>query len=448
MMEFLDSLVGNSINLASLAVSLGAVLAGLVFVAVSPRLFRLVLKNLGRNRLRTVLTGLAIMVLVFMVTLIWTIVYFLDEITTEKAKDFKLILSEKRSLPSLMPLTHADYLNPNKSQCILRDPQTKELLIGKDDFMTWSFYVGTTEPGKFSLDSLVFFFVMDADHILTMMDDLEGLDPNLVSKMKKEKPEYVLMGKDRLKKLNKRVGDSITVSGMQAYKNLDLKVTVIGELPEGRHSQGAIMNAHYFYTELDQKKSHPLARNPLNLIWLRVKDRAAFASVLQALDDNKALFADRPIKCETFSSGIGAFLDAYRDLLWGVKWLLVPAILVTMALVVANSISISVRERRTEMAVLKVLGYRPRQVLALVLGEALLVAGLAGLATGALTYALVTHVIGGIPFAIGFFPKFFVPAWALAWGLAMGCGTALVGSVLPAWSARSVRVSDVFAKVA
>ena len=55
------------------------------------------------------------------------------------------------------------------------------------------------------------------------------------------------------------------------------------------------------------------------------------------------------------------------------RWLLVPAILVTMALVIANAISISVRERRTEMAVLKVLGFHPTQILLLVLGEALLI---------------------------------------------------------------------------
>ena len=59
------------------------------------------------------------------------------------------------------------------------------------------------------------------------------------------------------------------------------------------------------------------------------------------------------------SSGIASFLDAYRDLLCGMRWLLVPAILVTMALVIANAISISVRERRMEMAVLKVLGFSP-----------------------------------------------------------------------------------------
>ena len=42
-----------------------------------------------------------------------------------------------------------------------------------------------------------------------------------------------------------------------------------------------------------------------------------------------------------------------RDILWGVKWLLVPALLVIMTLVMTIAIFINVRERRTEIAVLK-----------------------------------------------------------------------------------------------
>jgi putative ABC transport system permease protein len=95
------------------------------------------------------------------------------------------------------------------------------------------------------------------------------------------------------------------------------------------------------------------------------------------------------------------------------------------------------------MAVLKVLGFRPVQILLLILGEALLVGGVAGFVTGMLSWAFVT-----VDFQIGFFPGFRVPIYALFWGLAMGFGTSLLGSLLPAWTASSVKVSEVFAKVA
>jgi putative ABC transport system permease protein len=56
-------------------------------------------------------------------------------------------------------------------------------------------------------------------------------------------------------------------------------------------------------------------------------------------------------------------------------------------------------------------------------------------------------VLGGIKFPIGFFPAFRIPLAALWWGVLIGGTTALAGSIVPAWSARSVKVSEVFAKL-
>ena len=72
---------------------------------------------------------------------------------------------------------------------------------------------------------------------------------------------------------------------------------------------------------------------------------------------------------QTLSSALGSVRDVYRDLIWGLRWLLSPAILATMTLVLSNAVSISIRERRTEIAVLK--------VLAAYLGALLLLGGLA-----------------------------------------------------------------------
>ena len=54
------------------------------------------------------------------------------------------------------------------------------------------------------------------------------------------------------------------------------------------------------------------------------------------------------------------------------------AVTFTILLVTANTMSLAVRERRTEIAVLKTLGFRARQVMGLVLGEALLIGALGG----------------------------------------------------------------------
>jgi putative ABC transport system permease protein len=423
----------------------------------------IIVKNLRRNLLRTTLTSLAIVVLVFMITLIWTMVYRLALLTEEKSKDFKLIVTEKWQLPSQMPATHADYLDPASSKCIL----PPELGIKPTDFMTWSFYGGFIDKERRSWETLIFMFIMDADKIIPMMGDLENLDPALVKKLAATR-NGILMGPNRLKRINKRVGERFTVYSFN-YKNIDLEFEIVGVLPEGRYDDLAIANANYFNEEIDNYKNsaknpnrgqpYPLAQKRLNLIWLRVRDKDTFAKVADVIENGvtvpgsnvrRKVFTDPEVKCETFSSGMASFLDAYRDLIWAIKWLLVPAILVTMTLVLANAISITVRERRTEMAVLKVLGFRPAQILVLVLGEALLVGGLSGLLAALLTERGINGLLGGIPFPVLWLSKadFLVPIQALWWGPAIGMATAFLGSIIPAWSARTVRVSDVFAKVA
>jgi putative ABC transport system permease protein len=297
---------------------------------------------------------------------------------------------------------------------------------------------------------------MEPDHVRTMMDDLQNLDPELIRKLK-DKRKGCLLGRERLEALFGRrpleefVGQTFTVYSLN-YKEIDLEFEVVGVLPEGRYNQSGIMNALYFNNALDdyklkKKQAHPLDNRRLNLVWLRISDRDSFERVAERIEKAREL-SNPQVKCETASSGIAAWIEPYNDLLWGMKWLLVPAIVVSMALVMANAIGISVRERYQEIAVLKVLGYRPWQVLVLILGEALLVGGLSGLAAAAATFLLVNFAVGGIPFPIAFFPAFFVPLGVVAWGTAVGLLTALIGSLMPSWTARSVKVSEVFARVA
>jgi putative ABC transport system permease protein len=430
---------------------------------------KLIAKSLLRNKLRSGLTGVAIVVLVLVVTMVWTVLFFLDLITTEKSQDLKAIVTERWQIPSQMPFAYESGL--------ARGGARRPGDVVPDDAMTWQFYGGTLDPNKRTRENLIFFFGMDPAKLLkvhrtpdgkpirdltgrisytTMMDGLDELtDDELLQldeacqAMKRNK-RLVIIGQERLAAMNKRVGETILVTSFN-YPGVDLEVTIFAAFPKGRYDQSALVNRDYINDSLDawkQKngKPHPMADKTLNLVWVRVPDSDAFRQVADQITSSPE-FLSPAVKCETASSGIASFLDAYRDLLWGMRWLLVPAILVTMSLVIANAISISVRERRAEMAVLKVLGFGPNQVLGLVLGEALLLGCSAGLLSAAAAILLVNGVMGGVKFPIAFFPAFKVPMDALWWGPLLGGGTAFAGSILPAWSARSVKVAEVFSKV-
>jgi putative ABC transport system permease protein len=428
-----------AVGAAALAI---LVAGGLLYVY--RKFFTFIFKSLLRNPLRTILSSAAIMVLVFVVTLITSILIFLDLVMTEKSQDLKAIVTERYQIPSQMPYSYAYSLERGAARS--EHPED----VKPQDSMTWQFYGGWLDPTKKAREDFMFMFAMDPRKLIPMMEDMDGLDPALVEKMANNK-KGVLMGKERLQVIKNHVGGRFTLTSAN-LPGINLEFEIVGVLPEGRNDAIAIMNRDYLNDAMDAYKRdhngtpHPMAEKTLGLVWLRIPDRDAFHRVADQVMTSPD-FSIPAVKCETASSGIASFLDSYRDLLAGMKWLLVPAILVTMSLVIANAISISVRERRTEMAVLKVLGFGPRRILAMVLGEAMLVGAISGFLSGFATYAFIHLYLHGIKFPIAFFPSFDIFADAMWWGIAFGALTSLVGSIVPAWSARSVKVADVFAKI-
>jgi putative ABC transport system permease protein len=446
----------NPVGAAALALVL---FAGLLFREQT----RLILRSLFRNPLRSVLTGMATFVLVLVITLVWSVLGFLDQQTADKSKDFKALVTEKYQIPSQMPIAYADSLSrgaPSKKGDYEVDPAK--------DSMFWSFYGGLFDPNKTAREDMVFFFAMEPRKVMaadahggftTMMDDADQFSDAEKRKLaadclEMEKYPYkVLLGPKRLAQINKRVGERFKITSLN-YKGIDLDFEILDTMPGARYEQSAVMNYQYLDAALQaynqgkpKDQRHPMTEHSLALMFLRVPDTQAFAQVAQQINTSPE-YRSPAVKCETLSSGIASFIDTYKTILFGMRWLLVPAILVTISLVISNAISISVRERRTEMAVLKVLGFTPNQILFLVLFEALLIGCASGLASAASAWWLINDIVGGVSLPIAFFNKFFIDSAAPWWGLGIGALTSLLGSVIPAWSARSVKVSEVFSKVA
>ena len=412
---------------------------------------QLIFESASRNLARTVLTSLGTMILVFVVTLVWSLLFLLQQATSERASNVKAIVTERWSIPSQMPISYSDGLSVGGA--------TKPDDIRPTDSMSWTFVGGSIEPDKAkrNFSNLIFSFCMKPEKLLTMMDQLDELRGEAKSEFQKtvdklkENRQGIILGVDNLKKLNKKVGERFILYGLN-YKNIDLELEVVGTFPPGRYDQSAAINIEYFQNLLEQYPSknkgvkHPQADKSLNLMWLKVPDTKAYAKMADQIE-RATTFTSPEVKVETSSSGIATFLAGYKDLLFLMEWLLAPAILITLSLIIANAISISVRERRMEFAVMKVLGFRPWQIMILVLGEALLIGTLAGIASAGITYMFVNWYLGGIRFPIAFFGEFFIPERAILWGFLVGAGTAVFGSLVPAWNACRVKVSEVFAKV-
>jgi putative ABC transport system permease protein len=418
-----------------------------------------IVKNLRRNLLRTCLTYVATYVLVMMITTIWSVLYYIELWTTEKSQDLKVIVSEKWQADSHLPFSYA---RPLSEGAAVRSGDLRPL-----DSMTWQVYLGTLDPNKATIENLVICIAVEPRKITTMLDEIfDDFSPKDNFRKSAKSPEQtaewesmiqklegnkrgVIVGQDRLLMLNKRVGDRFSVSGMNHHKDLDLEFEIVGALPpKSKYGQFAFMNREYLLDAVDSYPrthggaKHQLANRSLDAMWLKVPDQESFSRIAQQIDAS-GLFQDPPVKCQTLSSALGSVKDVYAGVIWGMRWLLSPAILASMTLVLANAISISVRERRMEIAVLKVLGFRPAQVLALILAEGMLLGFLSGLLSSSIIYVVVNFLLGSL---VELFAT--VPDAVLWWGPVLGALAAFAGSVVPAWSACRVNVGEAFARVA
>jgi putative ABC transport system permease protein len=114
------------------------------------------------------------------------------------------------------------------------------------------------------------------------------------------------------------------------------------------------------------------------------------------------------------------------------------AVLFTMLLVAANTMAQSVRERTSEVGVLKTLGFSNTSILAMVLGESLLIAVLGGALGLGVAWLIVQN---GDP-TNGMLPIFMLPTrdvWAGA-GLVIALG--IIAGLWPAVNAMNLKITD------
>lgn len=409
-------------------------------------------RGLRRSPLRTSLTYLALFVLTLVLTMVYTIITFIGRATSEKEANFKIIMTEKYSIPSMMPPGYENTLRT----VIAGLPKELQPVNGDDDVIAWTFVGGTTDPTNPKPENALFMFCVEPRKIPLMMDGLEKKDltdaeyADLQAGIKAMDEDFrrILVSPSRLKKMNVQVGQKLKLTSMN-YRDIVFEFEIAGVLPDGKYEGVGFCSRRYLdammksYANAHNGEPHPLANRSVNLIWVRVPNRESYERIAAAVNETKN-FSAPAVKVETASAGIGTFMEAYKSIFFGMKFILAPAMVVIMSLVVANAISISVRERRTEMAVLKVLGFQPWHVAAMILGEALLV----GCIAGAMSTFLAWGMLGNIKFQIAFLGAFIVPVEVLAIGPALGMGVAFVGSVGPALSAKNVRVAEVFARQA
>jgi putative ABC transport system permease protein len=174
-----------------------------------------------------------------------------------------------------------------------------------------------------------------------------------------------------------------------------------------------------------------------NVGWyvIRIADASKAAEIASRID---AQFANSPAETKTTTEK--AFMQAFANQVGNIA--LIVQSIIAMAffiilLVTANTMAESVRERTSEFAVLKTLGFTDGRVLALVLTESCLIAGVGG----SLGLGLAALAVSAIP-TVNMLPRLYLPTSSLGLGAALVLGLGVVAGILPALRARRLRIVD------
>ncbi|PYR77008.1 MAG: hypothetical protein DMF87_16965 [Acidobacteria bacterium] len=145
---------------------------------------------------------------------------------------------------------------------------------------------------------------------------------------------------------------------------------------------------------------------------------------------------------ETKTSTEKAFLQGFVNQVGNIKAMIIAvltAVLFTLfLLVLANTMAQAVRERTSELAVLKTLGFSNPLILTLVLGESMLLAIIGGGLGLAATY----FAVGRGSFNNALLPVFIMRNRDLVVGLVLCCALGIVAGSLPAITAMRLRITD------
>jgi putative ABC transport system permease protein len=167
---------------------------------------------------------------------------------------------------------------------------------------------------------------------------------------------------------------------------------------------------------------------------------AAVAKAIDATFEN----SDVQTKTETEAQFIGSFLAMAGDIALILNSIGL-AVAFTVLLVTANTMSMAIRERRTEIAVLKTLGYSSGLVLALILGEAIVIGAVGGGLGVLMARAAVTN-LGSVPM-LSQLPPLTLSASLAATMLGFGAFIGLVSGLGPAVGAYRANITTMLRQV-
>jgi putative ABC transport system permease protein len=376
-------------------------------------------RNLLRNKLRSLLTGGAIVLAIALVCVLRTMPEGFDAIVSALAKGTRISIHNSAGIVYSMPYA---YLSRVRA------------VPGVVEAASWSWFGGAVD-----VDEGVTFpsFAVDADVLGVVFEDRE-ISAEALEHFRTHR-NGALIGSRTMARYGWKPGDEISLTSMVYPVSLTFRVS--GEIPG---DQILFFPRVYFEEAL---KARGIPADQIGMIWARIDEAERVPVVMRQVDE---MF--RNSEAETESETEKSFFQNFFSALQGlIVVILIVTWLVTACIVfiAANTASMAVRERLRELAVLKAIGFHWRLLFGTLLAEATLLATVAG-AVGAGLSLLLTRALAlgaATSPSLGPLAGFVVTNWMLVQALFLAFFIGILSGAVPSFGAARRSVASTLREV-
>lgn len=388
---------------------------------------RLLFANLLRKPLRSMLTIFGMSVALFLFCFIEGVIEAFNA-GVNMADASRLVVSHRESLGFQLPVSYREEIRQ---------------VEGVKSVATLVWFGGLSHeelPNGEMREEFFAQFGADIEEYLTMYPEVK-VPPNQLRDLLTDQVGCV-MGDKIAERLHKKVGDKITLKSTLWNNDKgelwDFTVRAIYTTTSSSFDR-TMMIFHYKY--LDEGRVN--AKGSTGIFAVAMSDPNRYLEISHAID---ARFENSPYETRTqterafnmqFVSMMGNFKLLFRSI--------GSAVVLTMLLVSANTMMMSARERTREMGVLKSIGFTDGHVFFLLIGEALIIAGI-GAFFGACGSLLLFNVLGFNP-KPDFFPIFYLPMRSFWYALLIAAITGVVSGLVPGIAGMRLKATEALRSV-
>jgi len=308
---------------------------------------KLVFKNILRNKLRTLLTVLSLVVSLFLIVTLGTILTEFDR-NTQESNPLRLMSRHAVSLGFVLPMAHVERIRA---------------VPGVKNAMEFNWFGGIYKDEKNFFAN----FAVDAKRLRDIYTELKMSDA-----------EWQAFINDKQGAI---VGQKlVTLYGFTPGQRVTLKSPIYNQSVEfiiRGVCTGGDEKTLFFHSDYINELVPAWAKDQASMFSILANAPEDVPRISQAVD---SMFAnsDAPTKTETEKE----FALSFQSMMGGVKqfmYYIMAAITFSVLLVMGNTMAMSVRERTKEVGTLKAIGFQRGTIAGLFLAEALVLACIGGL---------------------------------------------------------------------